>query len=204
MARQNWWALASSMSRLRDHRHTTLATNTLDEWLACRRNLYLTSFTQQSLAKDICAPGGIRTRNLSKRANADARLGPRYHRDGESSLSGSYTMHTQAYRKWANYWSLCLLDRASSSLLNKERPTWCHLLYYFIITQNVSDVNASILRSLRLICWVISWVVLLWFGVCWCYVVVWLWWCGIRMPALACKPQRYTNTQRTRAIQPVK
>ena len=36
-------------------------------------------------------------------------------------------------------------------------------------TQRVSDVNTSILRSLRLICWVISWVVLLWFDVCWCY-----------------------------------
>ena len=51
--------------------------------------------------------------------------------------------------------------------------------------QHVSDVNASILRSLRLIFWVISWVVLLWFDVCWCYVVVWLGWCGIRMQALA-------------------
>ena len=47
--------------------------------------------------------------------------------------------------------------------------------------QHVSDVNTSILRSLWLICWVISWVVLIWFDVCWCYVVVWLWWCGIRM-----------------------
>ena len=132
--------------------------------------------------------------------------------------------------------------------------------------QHVSDVNTSILRSLRLICWVISWVVLLWFDVCWCYVVVWLWWCGIRMQAevlvliislfnaqhvsdvntsilrslrLICwvkswvvllwfdvcwcrqaevlvpqpvygyhittaKPQRNTNTHRTRAIQPMK
>ena len=49
--------------------------------------------------------------------------------------------------------------------------------------QHVSDVNTSILRSLRLICWVISWVVLLWFDVCWCYVVVWLGWCGIRRQA---------------------
>ena len=32
---------------------------------------------------------------------------------------------------------------------------------------------------------VISWVVLLWFDVCWCYVVVWLGWCGIRMRAEA-------------------
>ena len=34
-------------------------------------------------------------------------------------------------------------------------------------------------------CWVISWVVLLWFDVCWCYVVVWLGWCGIHMQAEA-------------------
>ena len=84
-------------------------------------------------------------------------------------------------------------------------------------TQHVSDVNTSILRSLRLICWVISWVVLFWFDVCWCYVVVWLWWCGIRMQAEALvlqlaygyhttivKPQRNTNTHWTRAIQPMK
>ena len=54
---------------------------------------------------------------------------------------------------------------------------------------HVSDVNTSILRSLRLICWVISWVVLLWFDVCWCYVVVWLGWCGIRTQAEALVPQ---------------
>jgi len=51
--------------------------------------------------------------------------------------------------------------------------------------RHVSDVNTSILRSLRLIWWVISWVVLFWLGVCWCYVVVWLGWCGIRMQAEA-------------------
>ena len=50
-------------------------------------------------------------------------------------------------------------------------------------TQRVSDVNTSILRSLRLICWVISWVVLFWFDACWFYFVVWLGWCGIRMQA---------------------
>ena len=90
---------------------------------------------------------------------------------------------------------------------------------------HVSGVNTFILRSLRLICWVISWVVLLWFDVCWCYVVVWLGLCGIRMQAEAllfhmnrplvpqpaygyhttkAKPQRNTNTHRTRAIQPMK
>ena len=52
--------------------------------------------------------------------------------------------------------------------------------------QHVSNVSTSTLRSLRLICCVISRVVLLWYDVCWCYVVVWLGWCGIRMQALAC------------------
>jgi len=28
-----------------------------------------------------------------------------------------------------------------------------------------------------------------WFDVCWCYVAVWLWWCGIRMQAEALVPQ---------------
>jgi len=54
-------------------------------------------------------------------------------------------------------------------------------LQCFIISlfnaQHVSVVNTSILRSLRLMCWVISWVTLIWFDVCCSYVVVWLWWC---------------------------
>ena len=60
----------------------------------------------------------------------------------------------------------------------------CFIISLFS-AQHVSDVNTSILRSLRLLCWVISWVVLIWFDVCWCYFVVWLWWCGIRMQAEA-------------------
>jgi len=58
----------------------------------------------------------------------------------------------------------------------------CFIISLFT-AQHVSDVNTSICGSLRLICWVISWVVLLWFDVCWCYGVVWLGWCGIRMQA---------------------
>ena len=51
--------------------------------------------------------------------------------------------------------------------------------------QHVSNVGVSILRSLRLICWVISCVVLLWFDVCYCYGVVRLRWSGILMQAEA-------------------
>ena len=51
--------------------------------------------------------------------------------------------------------------------------------------QHVSDVNTSILRSLPRICWVISWVVLLWFDVCWRYGAVRLGWCGILVQAEA-------------------
>jgi len=41
--------------------------------------------------------------------------------------------------------------------LNKERPTWCHLLFVSLFnTQHVSDVNTSILGSLRLIWCVIT------------------------------------------------
>jgi len=42
-------------------------------------------------------------------------------------------------------------------------------------------VSVCRLKHYLLMCWVISWVVLIWFDVCLCYVVVWLWWCGIRM-----------------------
>ena len=73
--------------------------------------------------------------------------------------------------------------------------------------QHVLDVNTSILRSLRLMCWVISWVTLIWFDVCWSYAVVWLWWCGKSAYGYhtnTAKPQRNTNTHRTRSIQPMK
>ena len=37
----------------------------------------------------------------------------------------------------------------------------------------------------------------LWFDVCWCYIVVWLGWCGIRIKASACIriPHQYTSYQ---------
>jgi len=109
-----------------------------------------------------------------------------------------------------------VLSITDSGIKRDQLDVTCFIISLFN-AQHVSDVNTSILRNWRLICWVISWVVLLWFDVCWCYVVVWLWWCGIRMQAEAlvpqpangyhtttAKPQRNTNLHRTRAIQPMK
>ena len=110
------------------------------------------------------------------------------------------------------YWNVHHLD---SWIKRNQLDVTCLIISLFN-AQLVSDVNTSILRSLRLICWVISWVVLLWFDVCWCYVVGWLGWCGIRMQVEAvpqpaygyhttpAKPQRNTNTHRTTAIQHMK
>ena len=80
------------------------------------------------------------------------------------------------------YWNVHHLD---SWVKRDQLDVTCFIISSFNV-QHVSDVNTSILRSLRLICWVVSWVVLLWFYVCWCYVVVCLGWCGIRMQAEAC------------------
>jgi len=79
------------------------------------------------------------------------------------------------------YWTVHHLD---SWIKRDQLDATCFIISLFT-AQHVSDVNTSILRSLWLIWWVISWVVLFWFVVCWCYVVVWLGWCGIRMQAEA-------------------
>jgi len=69
------------------------------------------------------------------------------------------------------YWTMHHLD---SWIKREQLDVTCFIISLFNV-QHVSDVNTSILRSLRLICWVISWVVLLWFDEC-----------GIRMQASAC------------------
>jgi len=82
-------------------------------------------------------------------------------------------MKLKFYDKSYVYWTVHHLD---SWIKRDQLDVTCFIISLFNV-QHVSGVNASILRSLRLICWVISWVVLLWFDVCWCYVVVWLGWC---------------------------
>jgi len=84
---------------------------------------------------------------------------------------------TKAFLNLMFFWTVHHLD---SWIKIDQLDVICFIISLFN-AQHVSDVNTSFLRSLRLICWVISWVVLFWFDVCWCYVVVWLGWCGIRM-----------------------
>ena len=76
-------------------------------------------------------------------------------------------------------------SQTDSWIKRDQLDVTCFFISLFT-AQHVSNVSTSILRSLRLTCWVISWVVLLWYDACCCYVVVWLGWCGIRMQASAC------------------
>ena len=89
-------------------------------------------------------------------------------------------------------------ENVRTSLFKTARITWLKrdqldVTFFFISlfnAQHISVINTSNLRSLRLICWVISLVVLLWYDACWCYIVVWLGWCGhklLRMDVLTSK-----------------
>ena len=52
-----YWARASSVSRFRDHTHTTYGWTSLDEWSARRRDLYLTHNTPKR--QTYMAPAGF-------------------------------------------------------------------------------------------------------------------------------------------------
>jgi len=66
------WPISFSFTRflLVDYtqRRTTFGSSLLDEWSACRRDLYLTTHSTHN--RHPC-PGGIRTHNLGKRSAAD-------------------------------------------------------------------------------------------------------------------------------------
>ena len=70
------------------------------------------------------------------------------------------------------YWTCIIV------IVENKSPTWCHLLFlfHFLWAQNVSDINISIIRSLRLFCWVTTLIVCSWFDVCWSFGVVGLEW----------------------------
>jgi len=69
----------------------------------------------------------------------------------------SPAVYGTAYESYV-YWTVHHLD----GWINRDQlDVTCFFISLFN-AQHVSDVNTSILRSLRLVCWVISWVVLLW------------------------------------------
>ena len=85
-------------------------------------------------------------------------------------------------------------------------------VYTVFNAQHVSDVNTSILRGLRLICWVISWVVLLYCVIVklphWWYCSWFIWsWVGVvsvlqtsarNTDTTPTQPHRNSNTYRTK------
>jgi len=65
---------------------TTLGMTPLDEWLALRRNLYLTTHTVPKRQTSI-PPSGIRPHSPSKQAASDPLLRPRGHWDINSKCN---------------------------------------------------------------------------------------------------------------------
>jgi len=100
-------------------------------------------------------------------------------------------------------WDFTCVDLQSTWIKRDQLDVTCFFISLFN-AQNVSNVSTSIFRSLRLICWVISWIVLLWFHVCWCYVVVWLGWCGIWMQTAACLHTATTPPQPNHNVTPTR
>ena len=86
------------------------------------------------------------------------------------------------------------------SWIKRDQPDVTCFFISLFNAQHVSDVDTSILRSLRRICWAISWVVLLWYDVCWCYGVVWLGRCGIRIQHQHTSYQNNTTHEITQQI----
>ena len=89
-----------------------------------------------------------------------------------------------------------------------------YVLFHFFYAQHVSDINTSIIRSLRLFCCTITLVVCCCFDMCWSFGVAGLGWypCG-RLKhncASACytdttptQPHRNSNTHRNKNTQPM-
>jgi len=77
------------------------------------------------------------------------------------------------------------------------------ILFHFLCTQHVSDINTSIIRSLRLFCWITTLVYCSWFDVCWSRFG-WVGVVSVLQAASACntdstqtQPHQISNTQRT-------
>ena len=84
----------------------------------------------------------------------------------------------ESYTKIPNLINLVFTGPCIILIVENKRPTWCHLLFLFLFlcVQHVSDINISIIRSLRLFCRITTLVVCSWFTVCWYYGVAGLAW----------------------------
>jgi len=91
------WVMASSFLRFLDHaqRCTTVGMTPLDEWLARRRDLYLTTHNTHNRQTSV-PPRGIRTHDLSGRMATGLRLRPRDHWDRQNSDTYSSIMQVHS------------------------------------------------------------------------------------------------------------
>ena len=103
--------MASSFLRFLDHTQgrTTVGRTPLDEWLARRRDLYLTTHNTHN-RQHIYALGGIRTHDLSRRSATDLRL----------------RLHGHWDRRYHNYgaWKFDVTYRFLESLFFLELSCW--------------------------------------------------------------------------------
>ena len=72
------WARVSSFKRVLDHTQRRIAIGKTP-WTSDQLVAETSTWQHTALTTDIHDPGGIRTHNLSRRAAADLRLGPRGH-----------------------------------------------------------------------------------------------------------------------------
>jgi len=72
------------------------------------------------------------------------------------------------------------------------------ILFHFLCAQHVSDINISIIRSLRLCCWITTLVVCSWFDVCWCFGVI----ACCRLKPSTRIPLQTNHTETTKHIEP--
>ena len=76
---------------------------------------------------------------------------------GEYIMRSLISTHSNKYCESYVYWTVHHLD----SWVKRDQLDVTFFIISLLNAQRVSDVSTSIIRSLRLICWVISWVVLL-------------------------------------------
>ena len=90
------------------------------------------------------------------------------------------------------YWTVHHCD--SWRIRDQLDGTSYYVLFHFFYAQHVSDINTSIIRSLRLFYWITTLVVCSCFDVCWSFGVAGLGWCPwIRLKLQHTSKQEHTT-----------